>query len=177
MAVDNAGSGSKFRFFWGPARPPADKTRRVPAPPFSLTSCTAAGRPARTAARSRATVGGFWNEAREDVIAIHTPPEEIKAELERRWAWGGFRLELARWQSFEALRIGLAEITLLASSRRRLPGGFWLPGGFVRVALLVRSFAGWQGAAQRGPKLMGFCENPSRSGISCSACRLGIWIL
>jgi cyclohexanone monooxygenase len=43
-------------------------------------------------ARSRATVGGFWNEAREDAIAIHTPPEEIKAELERRWAWGGFRI-------------------------------------------------------------------------------------
>ncbi len=43
-------------------------------------------------ARSRATVGGFWNEAREDAIAIHTPPDEIKAELERRWAWGGFRI-------------------------------------------------------------------------------------
>jgi cyclohexanone monooxygenase len=43
-------------------------------------------------ARSRATVGGFWNEAREDAILIHTPPDEIKAELERRWAWGGFRI-------------------------------------------------------------------------------------
>ncbi|WP_439544666.1 flavin-containing monooxygenase [Sandarakinorhabdus sp.] len=43
-------------------------------------------------ARSRRTVGGFWNEAREDSILIHTAPEEITAELERRWAWGGFRI-------------------------------------------------------------------------------------
>lgn len=43
-------------------------------------------------ARSRATVGGFWNEAREDVLLINTPPEEIRQELERRWAWGGFRI-------------------------------------------------------------------------------------
>jgi cyclohexanone monooxygenase len=43
-------------------------------------------------ARSRNTVGGFWNEAREDAIATQTPPDEIKAELERRWAWGGFRI-------------------------------------------------------------------------------------
>ena len=43
-------------------------------------------------ARSRATVGGFWNEGRDDVLAVETPPDEIAAELERRWQWGGFRL-------------------------------------------------------------------------------------
>jgi cation diffusion facilitator CzcD-associated flavoprotein CzcO len=43
-------------------------------------------------ARSRDTVGGFWNEAREDALATQTAPDEIQAELERRWAWGGFRL-------------------------------------------------------------------------------------
>jgi cyclohexanone monooxygenase len=43
-------------------------------------------------ARSRNTVGGFWNETREDAILIHTPPEEITRELERRWQWGGFRI-------------------------------------------------------------------------------------
>ncbi len=43
-------------------------------------------------ARSRATLGGFWNDAREDVILTQTPPDEIRAELERRWSWGGFRI-------------------------------------------------------------------------------------
>ena len=43
-------------------------------------------------ARSRATVGGFWNEARDEAIAVHTPPDEITLELERRWDWGGFRI-------------------------------------------------------------------------------------
>jgi cyclohexanone monooxygenase len=43
-------------------------------------------------ARSRATVGGFWNEAREGALATATEPAEIRAELERRWAWGGFRI-------------------------------------------------------------------------------------
>ncbi|WP_156256532.1 flavin-containing monooxygenase [Sandarakinorhabdus oryzae] len=43
-------------------------------------------------ARSRYTAGGFWNDPRDEAIAIHTPPQEIKAELERRWAWGGFRI-------------------------------------------------------------------------------------
>jgi len=43
-------------------------------------------------ARSRATAGGFWNDASEDALATQTAPEDIKAELERRWAWGGFRI-------------------------------------------------------------------------------------
>ncbi|WP_164155535.1 flavin-containing monooxygenase [Sandarakinorhabdus rubra] len=43
-------------------------------------------------ARSRYTPTGFWNDPREDAIATQTPPDEIKAELERRWAWGGFRI-------------------------------------------------------------------------------------
>ncbi|WP_353218109.1 NAD(P)/FAD-dependent oxidoreductase, partial [Sandarakinorhabdus sp.] len=43
-------------------------------------------------ARSRDTGGGFWNEARGDAILTVTPPAEISAELERRWAWGGFRI-------------------------------------------------------------------------------------
>ncbi len=42
-------------------------------------------------AASRDTVGGFQNEA-NDALATETAPEEIKAELERRWAWGGFRI-------------------------------------------------------------------------------------
>jgi cyclohexanone monooxygenase len=43
-------------------------------------------------AASRDTVGGFQNEARPDALATETPPDEVRAELERRWAWGGFRL-------------------------------------------------------------------------------------
>jgi len=42
-------------------------------------------------AASRDTVGGFQNEA-SDAMATETAPEEIRAELERRWAWGGFRI-------------------------------------------------------------------------------------
>ncbi|WP_310474209.1 NAD(P)/FAD-dependent oxidoreductase [Sandarakinorhabdus sp.] len=43
-------------------------------------------------ARSRATSGGFWNDASADALATQTAPDDIKAELERRWAWGGFRI-------------------------------------------------------------------------------------
>jgi cyclohexanone monooxygenase len=43
-------------------------------------------------AASRDTVGGFQNEARPDALATETAPAEIRAELERRWAWGGFRI-------------------------------------------------------------------------------------
>jgi cation diffusion facilitator CzcD-associated flavoprotein CzcO len=42
-------------------------------------------------AASRDTVGGFQNEASEALIS-ETAPAEIRAELERRWAWGGFRI-------------------------------------------------------------------------------------
>ena len=42
-------------------------------------------------AASKDTVGGFQNEASEALIS-ETPPDEIRAELERRWAWGGFRI-------------------------------------------------------------------------------------
>jgi cyclohexanone monooxygenase len=42
-------------------------------------------------AASKDTVGGFQNEA-SDRLATETPPDEIRAELERRWAWGGFRI-------------------------------------------------------------------------------------
>ncbi|ABI78502.1 putative steroid monooxygenase [Hyphomonas neptunium ATCC 15444] len=42
-------------------------------------------------AASRDTVGGFQNEASE-AMATLTAPEEVRAELERRWAWGGFRI-------------------------------------------------------------------------------------
>jgi cyclohexanone monooxygenase len=43
-------------------------------------------------AASRDTVGGFQNQARPDALAIETAPAEIRSELERRWAWGGFRI-------------------------------------------------------------------------------------
>ena len=42
-------------------------------------------------AASKDTIGGFQNEASE-ALATDTPPEEVRAELERRWAWGGFRI-------------------------------------------------------------------------------------
>lgn len=42
-------------------------------------------------AASRDTVGGFQNEANE-ALATDTPPEDVRTELERRWAWGGFRI-------------------------------------------------------------------------------------
>ncbi len=43
-------------------------------------------------AASRDTVGGFQNDAHGDQLATETAPEAVRAELERRWAWGGFRL-------------------------------------------------------------------------------------
>ncbi|WP_310496779.1 NAD(P)/FAD-dependent oxidoreductase [Sandarakinorhabdus sp.] len=43
-------------------------------------------------ARSRDTGGGFQNEARPDALAMATAPDDIRTELERRWAWGGFRI-------------------------------------------------------------------------------------
>ncbi|MFT3808576.1 MAG: NAD(P)/FAD-dependent oxidoreductase [Micropepsaceae bacterium] len=42
-------------------------------------------------AASKDTVGGFQNDA-GDKLATETSPEEIKADLERRWAVGGFRI-------------------------------------------------------------------------------------
>jgi len=42
-------------------------------------------------AASRDTGGGFQNEA-SDALITDTAPEEIRTELERRWAWGGFRI-------------------------------------------------------------------------------------
>lgn len=42
-------------------------------------------------AASKDTIGGFQNEANE-ALATDTPPEDVRAELERRWAWGGFRI-------------------------------------------------------------------------------------
>lgn len=43
-------------------------------------------------AASKNTGGGFQNEANAATLATETAPEDIKAELERRWAWGGFRI-------------------------------------------------------------------------------------
>ncbi len=43
-------------------------------------------------AASRDTVGGFQNEAQPDALATEMTPEAVRAELERRWAWGGFRI-------------------------------------------------------------------------------------
>ncbi len=43
-------------------------------------------------AASRDTAGGFQNDGTTTRLATETPPEEIRAELERRWAWGGFRI-------------------------------------------------------------------------------------
>ena len=42
-------------------------------------------------AASRDTVGGFQNEG-SDALITETAPEDVRAELERRWAWGGFRI-------------------------------------------------------------------------------------
>ena len=42
-------------------------------------------------AASLDTIGGFQNEA-NDALATDTPPEAVRTELERRWAWGGFRI-------------------------------------------------------------------------------------
>jgi cyclohexanone monooxygenase len=43
-------------------------------------------------AASKDTAGGFQNDGTTTRLATETPPEEIRAELERRWAWGGFRI-------------------------------------------------------------------------------------
>ena len=43
-------------------------------------------------AASRDTGGGFQNEAQPEALATEMTPEAISAELERRWAWGGFRI-------------------------------------------------------------------------------------
>ena len=48
--------------------------------------------PAAYRAASRDTVGGFQNEARPDALATLTAPDAVRAELERRWTWGGFRI-------------------------------------------------------------------------------------
>ena len=42
-------------------------------------------------AASKDTGGGFQNDASTS-LATETAPEEVWAELERRWAWGGFRI-------------------------------------------------------------------------------------
>jgi cyclohexanone monooxygenase len=42
-------------------------------------------------AASKDSPGGFQN-FNNDALATQTAPEEIRAELERRWAWGGFRI-------------------------------------------------------------------------------------
>jgi cyclohexanone monooxygenase len=42
-------------------------------------------------AASKDTVGGFQNDA-NTALATQSSPEEVRAELERRWAWGGFRI-------------------------------------------------------------------------------------
>ena len=61
-----------------------------PIPPADLEAWKRDPRGYRAA--SRDTVGGFQNEARTDVLATESSPEDIRAELDRRWAWGGFRL-------------------------------------------------------------------------------------
>src|SRR6185295_5273498 len=43
-------------------------------------------------AASKDTIGGFQNDANTTTLATETSPEEVRAELERRWAWGGFRI-------------------------------------------------------------------------------------
>ncbi|MFZ4068904.1 MAG: flavin-containing monooxygenase [Caulobacterales bacterium] len=43
-------------------------------------------------AASKDTPGGFQNEANSTTLITETPPEEVRAELERRWAIGGFRI-------------------------------------------------------------------------------------
>ena len=48
--------------------------------------------PAAYRAASKATIGGFQNEARDNVLATEESPEAVRVELERRWAWGGFRI-------------------------------------------------------------------------------------
>ena len=48
--------------------------------------------PAGYRAASRDTAGGYQNETRDAVLATETDPDTLRAELERRWAWGGFRI-------------------------------------------------------------------------------------
>jgi cyclohexanone monooxygenase len=43
-------------------------------------------------AASKDTAGGFQNDGTTTRLATETTPEEVRAELERRWAWGGFRI-------------------------------------------------------------------------------------
>jgi cation diffusion facilitator CzcD-associated flavoprotein CzcO len=43
-------------------------------------------------AASKDTGGGFQNDGTTTRLATETAPEEVRAELERRWAWGGFRI-------------------------------------------------------------------------------------
>lgn len=43
-------------------------------------------------AASRDTAGGFQNEGNAETLATETAREDVRAELERRWAWGGFRI-------------------------------------------------------------------------------------
>jgi cyclohexanone monooxygenase len=43
-------------------------------------------------AASKDTAGGFQNDGTTTRLITETPPEEARAELERRWAWGGFRI-------------------------------------------------------------------------------------
>ncbi len=43
-------------------------------------------------AASKDTIGGFQNDANTTTCATEIAPEDVRAELERRWAWGGFRI-------------------------------------------------------------------------------------
>ena len=61
-----------------------------PIPPADLEAWQRDPRGYRAA--SRDTAGGYQNEFRADVLATESSPEDIRAELDRRWAWGGFRL-------------------------------------------------------------------------------------
>jgi cyclohexanone monooxygenase len=43
-------------------------------------------------AASKDSGGGFQNDVNTTTLATETAREEVRAELERRWAWGGFRI-------------------------------------------------------------------------------------